>query len=172
MRIREADLPGVGRKYSMDLADGTTLAIIIHHSGRREMYLMEDPDEDEPTEIISLNDEEARKIGAIIAGSDYQPVTDERMELLVNNLYVEWLRVDEESPLAHTTIRESQIKDAFGVTVIGIQRGKEIIGSPEADEKILPHDLLMVVGRRDQIRSLDDLCGQEKMCRIPGGWKP
>lgn len=172
MRIREADLPGVGRKYSLDLAEGKILSIIIHHSGRREIYLMEDPDEDEPSVIISLNDEEARKIGAIIAGSDYQPVTDERMELLVNNLYVEWLKVDPASPLANTTIRESEIKDAFGVTIIGIQREKEIIGSPDADEMILPNDLLMVVGRRDQIRSLDDLCGQEKMCRIPGGWQP
>jgi K+/H+ antiporter YhaU regulatory subunit KhtT len=93
------------------------------------------------------------------------------MELLVNNLYVEWLRVDEVSPLVGTTIRDSQIKDVFGVTIIGIQRDKEIIGSPEADETILAHDLLMVVGRRDQIRSLDDLCGQEKMCRVPGGWE-
>jgi TrkA domain protein len=172
MRIREADLPGVGRKYSLDLAEGKILSIIIHHSGRREIYLMEDPDEDEPAVIISLNDEEARKIGAIIAGSDYQPITDERMELLVNNLYVEWLKVDPVSPLANSTIRESEIKDTFGVTIIGIQRGKDIIGSPNADEMILPNDLLMVVGRRDQIRSLDDLCGQEKMCRIPGGWQP
>jgi TrkA domain protein len=172
MRIKEADLPGVGRKYTLDIAEGATLSIIIHHSGKREIYLMEDPDEDEPAVIISLNDEEARKIGAIIAGSDYQPITDERMELLVNNLYVEWLKVDPESPLANRTIRDSDVKDTFGVTIIGIQRGKDIIGSPTAEQMILPGDLLMVVGRRDQIRLLDDLCSQDGLCRIPGGWQP
>ncbi len=172
MKIKEVDLPGVGRKYSADLSDGTLLTVIIHHSGRREIYLMDSPDEDEPSSIISLSDEESRKIGSIIAGSDYQPVTDDRLAVLMNNLYIEWLNVEAASPLAHKSIRDSRVRSTFGVTIIGIQRGEKIIGSPEADEVILPNDLLMVVGRRDQIKSLDDLCGEDGTCRIPGGWQP
>ncbi len=171
VRIKEVDLPGVGRKYSLNLADGKLLTLIIHHSGRREIYLMEDPEDDEPDTIISLKDDEARKIGAIIAGSDYQPVTDEKMELLLGDLFIEWVRVGEKSPLAGMSLQDSSLKNTFGVTVIGIQRGEEIIGSPGADTVVRPLDVLMVVGRRDQIKSLEDLCSQEKMCRVPGGWK-
>jgi TrkA domain protein len=118
-----------------------------------------------------LTDDEARKFGSIMAGSDYQPVTDERLELLLNNLFVEWLKVGENSLFANFTIRETRMKNVFDVTIIGIQRGEDIIGSPSADEMILPGDLLMVVGKREKIKNLEHLCLQEKLCQISAGWK-
>jgi len=171
VKIKEADLPGIGRKYSMELVDGKALTLIIHHSGKREVYVMDDPDADEPESIVVLTDDEARKFGSILAGSDYQPVTDERLELLLNNLFVEWLKVGENSLFANFTIRETRMKNVFDVTIIGIQRGEDIIGSPSADEMILPGDLLMVVGKREKIKNLEHLCLQEKLCQISAGWK-
>lgn len=163
MRIKSVDLPGVGKKYTVHSAEGVLLVIIIHHSGRREIYFMADPDDDEPILTFDLNDEEARNVGAILLGADYQPVSDERVEILCNTIRVEWLEIEAGSPLAHKSIKEAQVRKTTGVTVIGIKRGEQVIGSPNVNEVMEPGDVLMAIGKRDQIKSLKSLCrGQER----------
>lgn len=165
MKIREVDLPGIGRKYTFLSVEGDKFVIIIHHSGRREIYVMADPEDDEPVCTINLNDEEARRVGSIMLGADYQPVSPDRMELVMKSLFVEWFRVTSKSPLANKKIKETRIKDVTGATIIGIQRGDTIIGSPSAEEVLLPDDLLMVIGKREQLRSLDTLCKEQGLCK-------
>lgn len=161
MKIKSVDLPGIGKKYTMHSSDGLLFVIIIHHSGRREIYFMADADDDEPILTFELNDEEARNVGAILLGADYQPVSDERAELLVNTIRVEWIEVCTRSPLAHKSIKEAQIRKTTGVTVIGIKRKEEVIGSPDVHEVVLPGDVLMAIGKRDQIKSLKSLCKEQ-----------
>ena len=60
MKIRETDLPGIGKKYVVLLKSGKELVIIIYNTGRREIYLMED---EEPSCVIELTDEEAKELG-------------------------------------------------------------------------------------------------------------
>jgi TrkA domain protein len=164
MKIKEADLPGIGRKYTVYSAEGEMFVILIHHSGRREIYLMADEDDDEPVYTLNLTDDEARKVGSILLGADFQPVSDDRLEIMMNNLFIEWIKVTEESPLANQTIRESRVKEITGATIIGIQRGNTMIGSPSAEERLLPEDMLMVVGKRDQVRMLEPMCKEKGIC--------
>ena len=91
-------------------------------------------------------------------GVDYQPVADDRMELLLKKFRIEWIKVSPDSCLANKTIIESRIRSVTGTTVIGIQRGDEIIGSPDVEEMILPGDILMAIGKREQIKKLTSLC--------------
>ncbi|MEW6459467.1 MAG: potassium transporter TrkA, partial [Bacillota bacterium] len=93
MKIQSVDLPGIGKKYTIRSAEGQVFVIIIHLTGRREIYFLNDPDDDEPVVTLDLNDEEARKVGAILLGADYQPVSEDRMELLMKTLLVEWIKV-------------------------------------------------------------------------------
>jgi TrkA domain protein len=158
LQIKCADLPGVGRKYTIHLADGRLCVILIHHTGRREMYFMADTEDDEPLLTLELNDEEARKVGAILLGADYQPVSDERVETLLKSILIEWIRVAPGSELANRKIKDMRIRTVTGATVIGIQRGEEMIGSPDVNELLRPGDVLMVVGKREQIKALEKLC--------------
>ncbi|MEW5921199.1 MAG: TrkA C-terminal domain-containing protein [Bacillota bacterium] len=161
MQIKEADLPGIGRKYTVQTAADDLIVIIIHYSGRREIYLMEDPDADEPVYTVNLNDEESRRLGSILMGADFQPVSDKQVDFIAKSFFVGWITVSPQSPLAHKSLKEGQVKNVTGANVIAIRRGDQIIANPGADELLLPHDQIMVIGKRDQIRSLEPLCGQD-----------
>lgn len=158
MQVKTTELPGVGKKYSFQTSDGALMVIILHHSGTREIYYFQDADDDEPMFSNQISDEEARQIGTILLGVDYQPVADERMEMLLKNVRMDWLKVKEGSCLAGKTIASARIRSITGCTVIGIEREGEIIGSPDPEEVIRIGDLLMAIGSRNQTRSLESMC--------------
>lgn len=158
MKVKTSDLPGIGKSYSVETSDGVRLVVIIHHQGNREIYCFEDQDQDEPNFSINLTDEEARQIGTLLVGVDYQPVADERMELMLKKLRVDWLKVEPGSCLAGKTIVETEIRKRTGATIIAIQRGDQTIGSPDINEVILPGDLLMSIGTRNQTKDLETMC--------------
>jgi TrkA domain protein len=158
MKVKTSDLPGIGKSYAIETAEGARIVIIIHHTGHREIYYFKDPDQDEPDITLPLSDEEARQISTILLGVDYQPVTEDRMELLLKSIRIDWIKVESGSFLAQKTILESQIRSRTGTTIIAIQRGVEMIGSPDIHEKILPGDTLMCIGTREQTQKLEELC--------------
>ncbi|ADU63919.1 MAG: cation:proton antiporter regulatory subunit [Pseudodesulfovibrio sp.] len=157
MEVKTTDLPGIGKKYSMTTVSGKHIVVLLHLTGNREIYYFDDPDDD-PLTTVQFSDEESRKLGAILLGVDYQPVADDRMDLLLKSVRIEWLRIEPSSQLLGKTIAESQIRKMTGSTIIGIDRGGIIIGSPDISEVITAGDVLMAIGSREQIKALEDLC--------------
>ncbi len=155
--VNVSDLPGIGRRYSLRLEDGM-LVIIVHHSGEREVYLFDDPDADEACASISMSDEEARKIGAVFLGAEYQPVSEDKIAHFYDKVRLFWIKVHSGSDLAHRTIEHMRVRQRTGATIIGIQRGDEIIGSPDPDTQILAGDVLLAVGGPSHIEELEQLC--------------
>jgi TrkA domain protein len=158
MEVKTSELPGIGKRYSFSSSGGEHFVVILHQAGNREIYHFVDEDADEPDFSVNLTDEEARQLGVLLMGVDYQPVADDRMELLLKQFRIEWIKVSHDSCLAHKSIIDSRIRTVSGTTIIGIQRGEEIIGSPDVEETILPGDILMAIGKREQIRKLASLC--------------
>ncbi len=158
MQIKTTELPGIGKRYSFKTADDEQVTVILHHSGGREIYHFSKDEEDEPDFTLTLTDEESRQLGTILLGVDYQPVTDDRVELFLKTVRLEWLHVASNSCIANKKIIDSQIRTRTGTTIIGIQRGETMIGSPDVNEVILPGDVLMVIGNREQTKNLDNLC--------------
>jgi len=158
VKIKETDLPGIGKKYGVLLKSGKELVIIIHNTGRREIYLMED---EEPSCFIELTDEEARDLGFLLAGATYQPVSSEKMEMILQQVVMEWVKVEEGSNFAGKTIAQLEIRRKTGVSIIAIERGGKVIPSPDPyTEKIEVGDTLISVGTRQQIKSFLELCGR------------
>jgi TrkA domain protein len=155
--LTSTDLPGVGKRYCMQLGD-THLVLIVHHSGEREIFLFADPNDDEPLGSASMSDDEARKLGAVLLGADFQPVDERRMQLAHDRVRIHWIRVDECSPIAGGTIADFEVRRKTGTTIIGISRGDEITGAPDPDTEIMPGDTLMVIGSAGQVERLEDLC--------------
>ena len=158
MKVKTSDLPGIGKSYAIETAEGARIVIVMHHTGLRELYYFKDPDQDEPDISLSLSDEEARQVSTILLGVDYQPVAEDRMEMFLKSVRLDWLSVGTGSFLAQKTILESQIRSRTGTTIIAIQRGVEMIGSPDIHEKIIPGDTLMCIGTREQTQKLEALC--------------
>lgn len=52
------------------------------------------------------------------------------------------------------TLRELDIRRRFGVSVLAIKRGENLIVNPIGDEKILPGDILVVLGTTEQLSTM------------------
>ncbi len=65
-------------------------------------------------------------------------------------------RVPAESRLAGMSLKDSQIGETLGVTVLAIWRGQHAILSPTPDDLISVGDYLLVLGREERVRQLTD----------------
>jgi K+ transport systems, NAD-binding component len=52
------------------------------------------------------------------------------------------------------TLRELDVRRRFGVSVLAIKRGENLIINPMGDDKILPGDILVVLGTTEQLSSM------------------
>lgn len=150
MDVHEHDLPGVGKKFAINTGEGDRMTVIIHNTGHREIYHFK-KGEDYPFYAVRLGDAEARQLGAILGGAYFQPPVAESMDMVMEQLSIEWQRVDPDSPLAGKTIQEAAIRQKTGASVIAILRGGKAHPNPQPDEGIRAGDTLMVVGDREQV---------------------
>lgn len=158
MEVRESDLPGVGKKFTAVTAGGQKLAIVIHHDGKRELYRFgEDPDS--PEGVTELSDKEAHQIGAILAGTYFQPVTEEAVLEIMQGLHLRWFHVTPGSIFAGDSIGGLQIRNRTGVSVIAILRGGSSIPNPSPVETLKVGDTLVALGNVEQMEQLLALAG-------------
>ncbi len=91
LEVRETRLPGVGTKFTLRTGRGEKVSSVVHLDGMREIYHYTDED-DEP-HVLTLNDEEARQLGAIIGGVVYRPQLVEDLEVALKDLVMEWIEL-------------------------------------------------------------------------------
>lgn len=157
MSIYETDLPGVGKKFELDLPDGDRLVVVIHHSGRREVFHKEDPDSD-GRKLFELPDQLARKFGAILEGAYFQPVASPTIDtLLAEDTVLDWTTVEEGSPVAGRTIADSELRARTGVSVLAIRRGDETYANPDPETQLKVGDTLISLGTTEQMEALEAL---------------
>ncbi len=114
MTVYESDLPGVGKKFEIELDDGERLVIVTHNTGKREVYLKADADADSE-KVFEVSDRLARKIGTILEGAYFQPVQVKQVEtMLSDDTYLEWYGVSETAEVAGQTLAEANIRDRTG----------------------------------------------------------
>ncbi|HAG08094.1 MAG TPA: potassium uptake system protein [Desulfotomaculum sp.] len=53
------------------------------------------------------------------------------------------------------TLQETALRKEYGITVIAIRRGLEVIISPEAKQVIRENDILVAIGRNDKLKRLE-----------------
>ncbi|OKY77481.1 MAG: K+/H+ antiporter YhaU, regulatory subunit KhtT [Candidatus Methanohalarchaeum thermophilum] len=149
MSVRETDLPGVGKKFVVDLSGDLELVIVIHLSGKREVFLNDDPEEDNK-KLFEASDEVSRKIGSILEGAYFEPVSSEETEAkLGGEVFIEWYDIEENMNVAGREISELKLREETGATIIAIQRDDMCIGSIGPDTEIRSGDILVVVGTKE-----------------------
>ncbi|KXA94050.1 hypothetical protein AKJ36_03550 [candidate division MSBL1 archaeon SCGC-AAA259I07] len=158
MSVEESNLPGVGKMFAVDIGDERELRIVIHNTGKREVYLKEEPDADSE-KLFELSDRLARTIGTILDGSYFQPVSMERIETkLDKDSVLEWVDVCETSPAVGKTVEELEALEEFDISIIAIRRNKETIANITSDTKIKQGDKLIVIEPEKGHGKLTEIC--------------
>jgi TrkA domain protein len=149
------DLPGIGRRYQMTGSNDGHIIFVIHHSGRRVVY-GRNADADQAS-AVELSDHQARKLGAILGGAFFKPAVVEEVEAVFDDLLIDWVALEPNSPGADKSIAELEIRRATGVSIIAIIRGDRAITAPEPSEVMRVGDRLVVVGRPQDLGPFRDL---------------
>jgi TrkA domain protein len=145
--LTETRLPGIGTKFTLRLDDGGRLAIILHNDGKRELYYFRHADDEEPRSVITLDDDEARQLGAVIGGAYERPKIIEDLELALGELTIEWVPVPDTSPWLGKTLAECGFRAKTGVTVIAILREPEPVSGAQPHDVVQRGDTLVTVGK-------------------------
>lgn len=154
--VRESDLIGIGKKFQIETSAGDKMVVVIHDDGRRELYRF-DEEENESQCVMTLSDEEARQVAGIIGGLSYKPKALETIEVALDDLIIEWYKVEGSGKSINKTIGELEIRQRTGATIIaGIIEGDTVI-NPGPDYMIRPGITLVVAGKRNHIRLLKEI---------------
>lgn len=147
--IQEDELPGIGRRFTFDLPDDAQICVVIHHTGRRDLYVT--PDREGDTAVVSLEDDQARRLGAVVAGSYFTPAAVRQVEAVIGGLLIDWVTVRDGSKLVGRSIADAGIRRQSRITVAAIVRGDQSIVAPEPDEVVQAGDQLVVMGRPEDL---------------------
>ncbi len=156
--ISESNLPGVGHKFQIETTSGDRLIIVIHDDGRRELYHYNRKDLERAKSVLTLTDGEARQIAGIVGGLTYVPKALPSTEVVLDDLVLEWFKIEPNSAGIGKTIKELQARTVTGASIVSIIEPNQVNRvNPEADTLINEGATFIIAGDRRNITKLKQL---------------
>ncbi len=154
--VRESDLIGIGKKFQIETDAGDNMVVVIHDDGRRELYRYDD-EEHESRCVMTLNDDESRQIAGIIGGLSYKPKALETIDVALDDLRIEWYKVEGKNEGAGKTIGELEVRQRTGASIIAWIRDDDTVINPGPSYLISPGTTLVIAGKKNNIKLLKEI---------------
>lgn len=153
MTVYETDVPGVGRKFELEVSDGTRVVVLLHHDGRVELFHRATPDADSE-KLLDLSGQQANRLGSILEGAYFESVSTEDLSVPLGDAIIEWVEIPEGSVVAGGTLADGDLRAETGASVIAVQRGPDTHPNPDPDFGLEVGDVLVALGTREQHATL------------------
>ncbi|WP_293786821.1 cation:proton antiporter [uncultured Pedobacter sp.] len=82
---------------------------------------------------------------------------NQKPDILPWDTHLTELKVSPESEVVGKTLNELMIREKYGVNIALIERGRNNIPTPGRDERLYPHDKLLLIGADDQLAAVKSL---------------
>lgn len=151
----ESDLPGIGKKISCTTHSREKVVMVIHHDGKRELYIMDK--EGEPKAGVTLLDEEARRLGGFLSGVMYKPKAIEELELALEGIRIDWYKIQSGSSVIGKAIGGLGIRKKTQISIIAVLRDDTFIPNPSSEYIFEEGDTCVVIGKPERFRDFVEL---------------
>lgn len=70
--VHVQELPGIGKRYDIDLGSAEArISVVVRSGGIRDLYVFTQPG-DEPSAVLELSEEQARKVAAVLSETFFE----------------------------------------------------------------------------------------------------
>lgn len=154
--VIETPLPGVGVRYDFLTAAGNRIGVLAHHLGHRELLIYDRADPDASRSVLGLGPDDARTLADLL-GAPHLSGRLEDVEQRIAGLAIDWVALDEQSPLVGRSLRETAVHSRTGVSIVAVLRGDEAFPAPTGDFVLEAGDVAVAVGLPRGVAALRDL---------------
>jgi TrkA domain protein len=155
--ITETELPGIGKRFKLNLRKGGTMTVVVRLDGERDVYYRERED-DEPS-VFSLTELEAREVSSILVGTYYKLRPLEMLEeAMESKAGLHSVTVPRSTTVAGTPIGELDVRKRTESSIVAIVREDGTsLPNPDPSTTIERDDVLVVIGNVEAIERLKAL---------------
>lgn len=156
MAISESILPGVGRRYELDVRDRDRVVAVVHNSGMGELFIFR-PGADEPRGSARLDVQSTRDLGSILAGAWFQPADVDPAAAVMQRFVFDVVHLPDTSAIVGRSLEELELRRRTGVTCIAILSGETTTLDPAPGSIFAAGDDVVVVGMPGDIERFREL---------------
>ncbi len=146
MGISEEELPGIGRRYELDVRGKDRLVAVVHNDGQRDLFAFR-PGDVQPAAAIGLDATSAYQLAAVLTGAYHRPAGAEPVASIIDRFRIESIRVADSSELVGRSIADLEVRRRTGASVVSIVMGRTSLVDPQPSTLFNAGDLVVVVGQ-------------------------
>jgi len=162
VRIERIELPGIGFRDDIVTAEGRHVGVITHRDGHRDVVLYERDDPDTAIESVALNSHEADALAGLLGQTALVGhIAD--LGAGTMGLFTERLLLPHDSRFLDQPLGATEARTKTGVSIVAICRGDGVIASPTPQETLRKEDVLIAVGTRRGLDSLEKILAKNSL---------
>jgi TrkA domain protein len=157
--IIETELPGIGKRFKMDLKKGGTLSVVVRLDGMRDVYFRQQLEE-EPS-VFSMSELESKQVSQILVGTYYRMQPLEMLEeALEFKAGLHSVHVPRSTVVAGKRIGDLDVRKRTETSIVAVIRDDGTsIPNPDPSTAIERDDMLIVIGTAEGVDRLKAMLG-------------
>jgi len=151
--VDETHLPGMGARYDFTTEEGDRIGVLVHRTGRRDLFLYSPDDPDECQASITLRPDDSRTLAELLGATTIAEHL-EAVQQQVAGLTLDWIRISPNSEWAGLTLREAGVHTTTGTSVVALLDGENVTAAPGAHDVLVPGAQAVAIGTADGLAAL------------------